>query len=230
MFMREFLLPFFGKSKPFLQYFRKYLAFMQNVADNEDMGNTVAELPEIGRRFQEARERAGLSVSELCRKIGITDSTWYRTEDGATEVGIRIGAQAAILCGTRPDAIVLEAAETAALTSRSRVAIDQMCGRLAEMMSWAEEWPEGEPAEMAADIVERVYRASAAARAGKASVDAGAPTIPPGTVIARPEPGVKTLEPAGWDKPEWDAAKTAAEKRRARKVATAKKKNRARIA
>jgi hypothetical protein len=156
------------------------------------MGNRIAELSEIGRKLNEARVRSGQTVPELLAKMktGICLTTWYRIINGEGEGGCRTVAEASLLCGTRPDAILLETTDTVHLAVEDRVCLDQIYRWIAEITACREDWPERRPAAILADHVRSIYEAVKA----EGEVEASG-RIPMGTTISRPEPGFKVLEP-----------------------------------
>jgi hypothetical protein len=132
------------------------------------MGNRIAELPEIGRKLNEARLRSGQTVPELLGKMqtGIAATTWYRIVNGECEGGCRTVAEASLLCGTRPDTILLETTDTVHLGVEDRICLDQVYRWIAEITTFREDWRGRRPARVATGQARRVAQRSPARRAG----------------------------------------------------------------
>lgn len=46
------------------------------------------EVPRLGERLEQAREKAGLKVAELCRQVGISRTYWYQLVSETAQIAL----------------------------------------------------------------------------------------------------------------------------------------------
>ncbi|HEY9699665.1 MAG TPA: helix-turn-helix transcriptional regulator [Trichocoleus sp.] len=46
------------------------------------------EAPKLGERLEQAREKAGLKVAELCRQVGISRTYWYQLVSETAQIAL----------------------------------------------------------------------------------------------------------------------------------------------
>lgn len=143
--------------------------------------NQTGTLQDMAARLSVLLAASGKTALEVCREAGVEDASFSRWKAGKAEASWRAATSIALVLGRTPNDLMLRDAAVPAEVSRDP---DDHAARVRIMESLDRLLADGRAklAPVVADFLERVV--------GEFLTE----HYPPGTVISKPEPGVKLLE------------------------------------
>jgi len=154
----------------------------------------IASLKEIGEALEKALSAAGKSPSEAVTAAdpGVSVKSWYRYVNGEQEGGVRGVTQIALGLGLDPNTLLLRDQER--LSDEDEIELLRVRALLIELRKMYV-GPTSPIRVVAQGLAESIRMSYEKAGVEPPAIVHSSATLPIGTQIRQPEPGVKTFEP-----------------------------------